>query len=286
MKPKALITGAAGMLGKDMAKALEEAFEVIAMSKKRLDITDYTQVQKSFTSIAPEAVINCAAFTKVDLCEDQSQVAFDVNAKGPENLAKACKKLNIKLIHISTDYVFDGTATTPYREDHPPNPINVYGRSKLQGENYITQTCPNHLIVRTSWLFGKEGPNFIKTMLELSKTRESLQVVNDQMGRPTYTKDLSMAVLLLLKNNAQGIVHFANSGCCTWYDLCCYALKKAGRNKVNVEPISSDRFKRPAKRPKYSVLNLERFEKITGQRPRPWQEAVDSFLIEIGEYAG
>ncbi len=278
MRPKAVVTGASGMLGKDLSRSLERDFHVIPLSRAELDITDMDQVMHVLGDTTPAVVVNCAAFTNVDLCEKKREKAFLVNAKGPENLAKACSAIGAKLVHISTDYVFDGMSQRPYREEDPTNPINVYGQSKLKGENTIQKHSKDYLIVRTSWLFGKEGPNFIKTMLELSKERKELQVVHDQRGRPTSTKDLSKHVCQLIRYNATGTVHCANIGTCTWFDLCCFALEKAGIGNVKVTPVTSDCFKRPARRPAYSVLDLKRFKKITGELPRPWQDAVLSYL--------
>ncbi len=283
MKNRVVVTGAGGMLGRDMVKVLEEkGLKVTALSRKELDITEKGQCASLLKDIRPEIVINCAAFTKVDLCEEESTLAFDVNAKGPKNLANVCKEIGTKLVHISTDYVFDGTSSRPYREDDQPNPINIYGKSKLQGEEAVRKSDSDHLIVRTSWLFGKNGPNFIRTMLKLSREKELVQVVDDQRGRPTYTMDLARGIALLIEKGAFGTVNFANSGSCSWYELCCFALEEAGIKNVKVVPVSSEVFKRPAKRPKYSVLDLSRFKAITGSSPRSWKEAVKGCLKEIG----
>ncbi len=283
MKNRVLVTGACGMLGKDVVKVLEErGLDVTALSRKELDITEKGQCASLLKDIRPEIVINCAAFTKVDLCEEESTLAFDVNAKGPKNLADVCKEIGTKLVHISTDYVFDGTSSRPYREDDQPNPINIYGKSKLQGEEAVRKSDSDHLIVRTSWLFGKNGPNFIRTMLKLSREKELVQVVDDQRGRPTYTKDLARGIALLIEKGAFGTVNLANSGSCSWYELCCLAFEQAGIKNVKVVPVSSEVFKRPAKRPRYSVLDLSRFKAITGSSPRSWKEAVKGYLEEMG----
>ena len=283
MKNRVVVTGAGGMLGRDVVKVLEEqGLDVTALSRKELDITEKGQCASLLKDIRPEIVINCAAFTKVDLCEEESTLAFDVNAKGPKNLADVCKEIGTKLVHISTDYVFDGTSSRPYKEDDQPNPLNIYGKSKLQGEEAVRKSDSDHLIVRTSWLFGKNGPNFIRTMLKLSREKELVQVVNDQRGRPTYTMDLARGIALLIEKGAFGTVNFANSGSCSWYELCCFVLEQAGIKNVKVVPVSSEVFKRPAKRPRYSVLDLSRFKAITGSSPRSWKEAVKGYLKEIG----
>ncbi len=283
MKNRVVVTGAGGMLGRDVVKVLEEkGLDVTALSRKELDITEKGQCASLLKDIRPEIVINCAAFTKVDLCEEESTLAFNVNAKGPKNLADVCREIGTRLVHISTDYVFDGTSSRPYREDDHPNPINIYGKSKLQGEEAVRKSDSDHLIVRTSWLFGKNGPNFIRTMLKLSREKELVQVVYDQKGRPTYTMDLARGIALLIEKGAFGTVNFANSGSCSWYELCCFALKEAGIKNVKVVPVSSEVFKRPAKRPRYSVLDLSRFKAITGSYPRSWKEAVKGYLEEMG----
>ncbi len=283
MKNRVVVTGAGGMLGSDVVKVLEEqGLDVTALSRKELDITEKGQCASLLKDIRPEIVINCAAFTKVDLCEEESTLAFDVNAKGPKNLANVCREIGTKLVHISTDYVFDGTSSRPYKEDDQPNPLNIYGKSKLQGEEAVRKSDADHLIVRTSWLFGKNGPNFIRTMLKLSREKELVQVVNDQRGRPTYTMDLARGIALLIEKGAFGTVNFANSGSCSWYELCCFVLEQAGIKNVKVVPVSSEVFKRPAKRPRYSVLDLSRFKAITGSSPRSWKEAVKGYLKEIG----
>ncbi len=282
MKPLAIVTGAGGMLGHDMTEALSAHYRVIALGRKELDITAPLQVQEIIEKTKPHLVVNCAAFTKVDLCEKDKELAFKVNAKGPGIIASCCNKIGAKLVHISTDYVFDGTSTRPYKEDDKTNPINVYGQSKLQGEKEITDAITDYLIVRTSWLFGKHGPNFIKTMIELSEKTDHLKVVNDQIGRPTYTKDLSEGVILLLGKGAKGIVNCCNSGRCTWFDLCCHALLIAGKKDIHIEPIATKAFPRPAKRPHYSVLSLERFNNITKTPMRHWKQAVEAFITADG----
>ncbi len=283
MKNQVVVTGARGMLGRDLVKVLEEkGLDVTALSRKELDITEKGQCASLLKGLRPVIVINCAAFTKVDLCEEKSTLAFKVNAKGPKYLADVCRQMGARLVHISTDYVFDGSSKRPYREDDQPSPINVYGKSKLKGEEAVRKSGADHLIVRTSWLFGKNGPNFIKTMLELSREKELLQVVDDQRGCPTYTKDLARGIVLLIEKGAQGTVNLANSGSCSWYELCCFAIEETGIKNVKVVPVSSEVFKRPAKRPRYSVLDLSRFKAITGSSPRSWKEAVKGYLEEMG----
>ncbi len=281
MNTHVVVTGARGMLGQDITRAFENrGARVTGLSKKELDITRETTCRQVLKDLRPNIVVNCAAFTKVDLCERERDLAYRVNALGPQNLSGICREIGAWLVHISTDYVFDGTATRPYLEDEKTNPVNVYGQSKLAGEKAVARAGGRYLIVRTSWLFGAGGPNFIATMLNLSENIDTLNVVNDQRGRPTFTMDLSKGILLLLDSGASGIVHCANSGSCTWFELCCYALKRAGKTGIEVIPVSSNRFERPAKRPAYSVLSIERFKTITSTTPRHWTEAVDSLLCE------
>ena len=274
---KVLITGAKGMLGQDAVKAFREEFSIFPFSHRELDITDLDQLRGKFREIMPDIVLNCAAYTKVDQCETERDMAFLVNGTGPLNLSIACKEVGAMLIHISTDYVFDGNFSFPIKEEERPSPINAYGESKLLGEKNIMENMNDFLIVRTSWLFGENGPNFIKTILGLSKERDSLSVVNDQRGSPTFTRDLAMGIRLLFEKGAKGIVNCTNTGACTWYELARFSCDFLKR-QVRIEPIKSEEFRRPAKRPKYSVLSSKRFREITGKPMRHWQDAVSEYL--------
>ncbi len=276
-----IVTGAGGMLGADVTRQFSSNFKVTALTRKELDITDKKAVRQVFKHYRPEIVINCAAFTRVDDCESMKETAFSVNAEGPGILASACRDSGALLVHISTDYVFDGSKKSPWKEDEPKAPLNIYGKSKLQGEKRVEARCENYLIIRTSWLFGLNGPNFITTMLDLSKKRDELSVVNDQEGSPTSTRDLAWGIKMLVMHDLRGVFHCCNSGSCTWFDLCRFVFEKRGIKGVTLKPVPSESFPRPAARPEYSVLDTSRFKKFTGRKMRPWQQAVSEYLSDL-----
>ena len=270
------------MLGYDTALAFKRAgHEVLACGRQELDITSAEQCNNIVSEYRPDVIINCAAFTKVDECETKQDFAFAVNQTGAGNLAKAAEKIGTYLVHISTDYVFDGSSKSPYKESDPVNPINIYGLSKLKGEEAVSESCSNFSILRTSWLFGLNGPNFIKTILNLAKEKNELQVVNDQQGCPTFTQDLAEAVLVAAEKRIQGIFHCTNSESCTWFDLARKAVSLIGKDPEMVKPVPTSAFPRPAKRPAYSVLDNSLFYKTTGVKLRPWQEATESYVSMI-----
>ncbi len=276
-----IVTGAGGMLGADVTRQFSSDFKVTGLTRQDLDITDKKAVRQVFKHYRPEIVINCAAFTRVDDCESMKETAFSVNAEGPGNLASACRDSGALLVHISTDYVFDGSKKSPWKEDEPKAPLNIYGESKLQGEKRVEARCDNYLIIRTSWLFGLNGPNFIATMLNLSKKRDELSVVNDQEGSPTSTRDLAWGIKMLVMHDLRGVFHCCNSGSCTWFDLCRFVFEKRGIKGVTLKPVPSESFPRPAARPEYSVLDTSRFKKFTGRKMRPWQQAVSEYLSDL-----
>ncbi len=276
-----IVTGAGGMLGADVTRQFSSDFKVTGLTRQDLDITDKKAVRQVFKHYRPEIVINCAAFTRVDDCESMKETAFSVNAEGPGNLASACRDSGALLVHISTDYVFDGSKKSPWKEDEPKAPLNIYGESKLQGEKRVEARCENYLIIRTSWLFGLNGPNFITTMLDLSKKRDELSVVNDQEGSPTSTRDLAWGIKMLVMHDLRGVFHCCNSGSCTWFDLCRFVFEKRGIKGVTLKPVPSESFPRPAARPEYSVLDTSRFKKFTGRKMRPWQQAVSEYLSDL-----
>ena len=274
---RVLVTGASGMLGYDVCKVFSKGSDVFPFSHKELDITDEARIREVFKEIRPDIVINCAAYTQVDLCEEKKELAFKVNGQGVHNLSKMCDSFNAFLVHVSTDYVFSGKSKRPYKEDDDTSPINVYGASKLEGERKIQDTFDNYIIARTSWLFGKNGKNFIKTILELSKKLDVLRVVDDQIGRPTYTKDLAQGIKWLLDSGAKGIFHVANEGSCSWYELARFAIKEKGID-AKIIPVDSNEFKRPAKRPSYSVLDTTKFKTTCGRSLRHWEDAVRDYV--------
>ena len=279
-----LVVGAKGMLGTDVTEAVGSSqctgrsdFDVTAVDIEQIDITDAASVQSCMESCRPDIVVNCAAYTDVDGCETNSQTAFAVNAAGPMNLAVACKAAGCKLVHISTDFVFDGERRGAYLPTDEPNPLSVYGESKLAGEQNVQRNLDDHLIVRTSWLYGSHGKNFVTTIAKAARQREYLEVVDDQVGSPTYTVDLAAAILALIGAAARGMYHFHNRGHCSWYEFARQIVRLC-RIDVEVRPISTAKLGRPARRPSWSVLDMGCFERATGKPVRTWQGALAEFI--------
>lgn len=277
-----VVLGACGMLGRSLMPALERRVrgcggKMLPWGRTELDITDRASVKARITDTRPSVVINCAAYTDVDGCESDAPKARAVNGDAPGFLAEACAKTNALLVHYSTDFVFDGAAHAAYRVDDQPNPLSVYGQSKLQGELEIKGGGCRYLIVRTSWLYGPYGRNFVESILARVEKGEPLKVVNDQIGRPTYTRDLSEATIRLLDAEAAGLVHFANSGSCSWHEFASEIVHRSGCD-VRVLPISSHALGRPARRPPFSVLDLSVYERLTGNTPRHWTLALEEYL--------
>jgi dTDP-4-dehydrorhamnose reductase len=277
---KILIIGARGMLGRDLQPILSLRHEVIGTDLDELDITRPGKPRETIDCLRPDVVINLAAITDVDGCESQREKAFLVNAQGAVEVARGCAATGARLIHLSTDYVFDGTSPIPYTEEALPRPLNVYGESKLLGERGVRETGRNFLILRTAWLYGRHGKNFVDTILRLSSQQEEIRVVNDQRGSPTYTRDLSRAIDLLLKREERGVLHVTNSGSCTWFEFAekILALKNPGDPRVRLLPISSPELGRPAKRPANSVLDCSKFERIAGWKMRHWEESLKEYI--------
>lgn len=278
---KILLMGHKGMLGSDLLLKLSAGHEVIGMDKEEIDIVSAKECVKAIKDIKPNVVINAAAYTNVDGCETAKEECFAVNAEAVKNIAEACRHKNIRVIHFSTDYVFDGTGTQPYKEDDKCNPINVYGESKLVGERYLQSLTADYLLIRTSWLYGVKGKNFVQIILEKAKTTKKLEVVDDQIGSPTHTKDLAAAVDLLIEQNAKGVFHITNRGNCSWYQFAVKILQKSGLDDVEMMPIKSDKLQRPAMRPAYSVLSMKKFISATGKAMQPWQLALQDYLKSI-----
>ena len=278
---KVMVFGASGMLSTALIPLLKEKYDVHSFNRSQADITDAEKVNQLVREIEPKWVFNCAAYTKVDDCESHREQAFAVNRDGARHIAEATAKIKkAKMVQISTDFVFDGKKKSPYTEMDETHPLSLYGQSKCEGEQAVWEALPQRsLIVRTSWVFGIGGVNFVETMLRLAQQQKELKVVEDQMGRPTYTKDLSLALLNLVGVNAMGWVHFANQGACSWNQFARGIFEAAGIN-IPVKKITSEEFKRPAKRPAYSVLSTERYEKLTGQLIRSWPEALKEYLEE------
>ncbi len=278
---KILITGAAGQLGHDLITVLEPDHKLYPFDID-WDITDTAQVQADCAVIKPDIIINSAAYTDVDGCESNVDLAYRVNAIGPHNLALAACASGIPLVSIGTDFVFDGTKATPYDEFDIPNPQSVYGRSKLAGENLIREVCPRHYIIRTAWLYGQHGHNFVQTMLRLAGEKDTLTVVNDQIGSPTFSLDLARRIKELMVTGWHGTYHVTNAGEASWYYFAKMILRMAGFDADKVKPMTSAELERPAPRPAYSVLANYACE-LRGLEPmRPWQEALAEYFASGG----
>lgn len=276
---KILVTGSKGMLAHDLVPILEEVHEVIAPPEDDLDITVRDKVSRITKETSPDVVINCAAYTKVDKAEEERSRAFLINGTGVQNLALVCHDGGIPLCHISTDYVFDGKKGKPYTPFDNTNPINTYGESKLAGEKYIQWLTNRFYIVRTSWLYGRGGSNFVSTILRIAKEQKMIRVVKDQIGSPTSTVSLSHAIKSLVDSGAYGIHHFTDetNGGISWYDFAKEIIRLSGL-KTEVIPITTYEFPRPAKRPIYAVLDTLSLSEITGYTPVNWKDALKAFL--------
>jgi dTDP-4-dehydrorhamnose reductase len=276
---KVLITGGGGMLARDLRAALSgrEDVQVVAPTRTQLDVTNAGHVRGVMASFRPQVVFHCAAFTKVDLCETDP-AAQAVNADAVATMSAACAKAGAKLVHVSTDFVFDGKKEAPYVEEDPTAPLSAYGRTKREGEEHAL-AAPGALVVRASWLFGNGGPNFVEAMLKQAESgKKEVRVVADQTGRPTATTDLAAALVALADANVSGIVHYANRGEVSWNAFAREIYRLAGFSGVDVVPITSADLARPAIRPAYSVLSTEKYERITGETPRDFREPLGEYL--------
>ncbi|MCA1065832.1 dTDP-4-dehydrorhamnose reductase [Rossellomorea sp. AcN35-11] len=275
---KVLVTGAGGQLGSDLIKYLERSgYTVFGQNKVQMDITDQVIVQETIWRIQPDIIIHCAAYTKVDEAETNVDKAFLINALGTRHLVTAAEQWGAVFIYISTDYVFDGKSRIPYHEYSPVSPVNTYGQSKLAGEMIVKEIHSKYFIVRTSWLFGSKGPNFVRTMLKLADEKAFLSVVDDQRGSPTYTGDLSKAILQLIETKKFGTYHVTNSDSCTWYEFAKEIFKEAGL-EVDLRPCETEQFPRPAARPSYSVMDHMAL-RINGFPPMPsWKDGLKRYM--------
>ncbi|RRJ62192.1 dTDP-4-dehydrorhamnose reductase [Paenibacillus oralis] len=286
---RVLVTGAGGQLGKDVVLLFEQAgHEILPSDRVSLDITDYEMCLERVQEFKPDAVIHCAAYTAVDQAETDVDAAYTVNAVGTRNMVVATEQVKAKFCYISTDYVFDGTATSVYQEYDNTNPQSVYGKSKRAGEILVQSLSSAFFIVRTSWVYGLYGHNFVKTMLKLGQEKPTLNVVNDQKGSPTYTVDLAAFLLELVQTEKYGIYHASNAGECTWFEFT-QAIFAEAENifsqtyPVRVEPCTTDEFPRPARRPRNSVMDHLSIRTNGFQDLRPWREGLRAFLIELKE---
>lgn len=290
MKPRILITGSSGMLGTDLIDELKRGYELIEMDLVRspksivrrfykADITDRRSITVLFGKIRPDVVIHTAAWTDVDGCELDQEKAYRINADGTKNVAFACKASGATLIYISTDFIFDGRKKRPYKESDKPNPLGVYADSKLKGEVAVKKALKRYFIIRTSWLYGKAGKNFVNTILAKAKRDRILKVVDDQVGSPTHTKDLAKAIRVLIdkKINDFGIYHVSNLGSVSWYEYAKTIVGMAGI-KAKVLPISSKELARPARRPAMSALDNSKFKRFTDYSMRRWEKALEEYL--------
>jgi dTDP-4-dehydrorhamnose reductase len=275
-----LIVGAQGMLGSDLMEIINHTQQVTGVDINECDITNQKATLNTLLKKKPCWVINAAAYTQVDQCETNSEKAFKVNTEGVSNLALGCRKINAKLLHVSTDYVFDGRTKNPYREEDPVNPLSVYGRSKCEGEEAVQDLLDDFIIVRTGGLYGKQGASFVNTIVKMAQKKDELRVVNDQWMSPTSTTDLSKAIGKLQEVSAQGVFHVVNSGFCTWYQFACKIVAITG-NKCTVIPISSEELDRPAPRPAFAVLDCSKYTRVTGMELRPWEEALTDYLTAL-----
>jgi len=279
---KALVTGGNGQLAQSLKDVVnhQDELDVDFQDLPDLDITNKQQLESYFLNNELDYCINCAAYTAVDLAEEQSDLAYAVNAEGPKYLAEVCQKHQVTLIHISTDFVFDGQKRIPYLETDAPNPLSVYGASKLQGERSIQETTEAYFIVRTSWLYSEYGKNFIKTMLSLSETLNEISVVSDQIGSPTYARDLAEVLIkiVLSSSKAYGLYHFSNFGVISWYDFAVEIFKQFGKT-IEVKPIKTKDSPTAAKRPKYSVLDTTKIKNNFDYTINDWQESLKNINI-------
>ena len=282
--PTILVTGANGQLGKEL-KQLEGAYpgyRFIFLSREDLPIHHFELVRNFFKGYTPQYLVNCAAYTAVDKAETEKDLAFQVNGEAVGVLAAVCREFGTKFIHISTDYVFDGDATTPYSTDAPVNPQTVYGASKLMGEQEAVRYNPSSIIIRTSWVYSEFGKNFVKTMRKLMSERTELNVVNDQLGSPTYAADLAMVILQIITGGKwiPGIYHFSNTGVISWYDFA-VAIRELSGLSCQLHPISSAQYPTPAKRPAYSAMKTSGIFSTFGVTPVSWKESLQLCLQKL-----
>lgn len=287
---KILITGSKGQLGNELHDIIENGkcdicemservkdYEVIALDIEDLDITNFENVKMVLEKEKPDVVINCAAATNVDGCETNKDLAFKINALGPKNLAIVCEKIGAKIVQVSTDYVFSGQGTEPLTEFDLAAPYSVYGKTKFLGENYVREFSSRYFIVRTAWLYGRVGKNFVYTMMRLGEEKESLNVVNDQKGNPTNANDLAYHILKLIETEEYGIYHCTGKGECTWYEFA-REIMVLSNKKCIVNPCTSEEYRTSAKRPEYSSLDNMMLRATVGDEMREWKEALRSFV--------
>lgn len=280
---KVLVTGVKGQLGYDVVNELtKRGIESVGVDIEEMDITDPVSVDRVIKEAAPDAVIHCAAYTAVDAAEENEELCRKVNAEGPQNIANVCKELDIKMIQISTDYVFGGEGTHFWKPEDACDPQSVYGRTKYEGELAVRNTLEKYFIVRIAWVFGINGKNFVKTMLNLAKTHDTIRVVNDQFGSPTYTYDLARLLVDMVVTDKYGIYHATNEGTCSWYEFACSIFKEAGVN-VNVIPVTTAEYGAKAKRPANSRMDNNKLTENGFEKLPAWQDALARYVALLKE---
>ena len=285
-----LLIGSNGQVGSELQQSLPRLGDLTALNRQDLDLSDSVLLSKMIEEINPEVIVNAAAYTAVDKAETETELAFTINAIAPKIMAESAAKLGAKLLHISTDYVFDGQKNTPYTEADPTNPLGCYGQSKLAGESYICQSCDRHIILRTAWVYGVYGKgNFVKTMLRLGKERETISVVCDQIGSPTWARDIAGSILLLLQSEATGIYHFTNSGLASWYDFAVAIFEEARKLDFplmveQVLPIPTSAYPTAAQRPAYSVLANHKITDVAQRISPYWRHSLREMLKQLFQH--
>ena len=275
---RVLVTGVKGQLGHDVMNELaKRGYEGVGVDVDEMDITDAQKVDEVITAAQVDKVIHCAAYTAVDAAEDNVELCRRVNAEGTENIAKVCKRLDLPMVYLSTDYVFDGEGERPWEPDDERDPLNVYGQTKYEGELAVERNLDKYFIVRIAWVFGVNGKNFIKTMLNLAQNHDTITVVDDQVGSPTYTYDLARLLVDMIETEKYGRYHATNEGLCTWYEFAKEIFRQAGVD-VKVVPVTSEQFQAKAKRPHNSRMNKNKLDAMGFQRLPSWQDALSRYL--------
>ncbi len=278
---KIIVTGSNGQLGSDIVAELSKnGIEAVGADLPEIDITDKKTVEELIAKSGADAVIHCAAFTNVDLAESESEVCRNINYYGTKNIAECCKNHNIRLMYISTDYVFSGEGNSEFETDSLKSPCNNYGKTKLEGENAVKELCSKYFIVRISWVFGENGKNFVKTMLRLSKEKNSLTVVDDQIGSPTYTKDLAVLLTQMIQTEKYGEYHATNEGFCSWAEFASKIMELSGA-ETEIIPVTSDEYKTAAVRPKNSRLSKKSLDRNGFSRLPHWEDALKKFILNL-----
>ncbi len=275
---RVLVLGAGGQLGQSLVGVLGRDYDVTGLKSKELDICDSAKVQETMERLKPWAVINAAAWTDVDGCEKNVEKSYTVNAIAAGEVASLATQCGARMVQVSTDYIFDGFKEAPYVEDDEPDPLSIYGKSKLEGEKLVRQAAADALIVRSSWLFGMGRANFVMRIFESVMVKTEIPVVNDHKGSPTYTEDLARAIAHLLGRDAQGMFHVSNAGECSWFEYAQEIIRVLKITSCTIVPVSAEHFKRPAPRPAYSVLDNSKYNAFAGASLRPWQDALEQFL--------